>query len=77
MNAEYVERYIVSWLSGYAEGCGSKGFDVGISGGVDSAVVSSLCALTGLPTLCVELPINQAASQVGRAAEHARVCDMM
>ena len=65
-----IEEYIVSWLSGYAAGCGSKGFVVGISGGVDSAVVSSLCALTGLPTLCVELPIHQAASQVSRAAEH-------
>lgn len=70
MNVESVERYIVSWLSGYAAGCGSKGFVVGISGGVDSAVVSSLCARTGLPTLCVELPIHQAASQVSRAREH-------
>lgn len=70
MNCESVARYIVSWLSGYAEGCGAKGFVVGISGGVDSAVVSSLCALTGRPTLCVELPIHQAASQVSRAAEH-------
>ncbi|MBR5829739.1 MAG: NAD(+) synthase [Tidjanibacter sp.] len=72
MNAEYVERYIVSWLSGYAAGCGSKGFVVGISGGVDSAVVSALCARTGLPTLCVTLPIHQAPSQVSRADEHIR-----
>lgn len=70
MNYEEVEKYIVSWLSGYAAGCGSKGFVVGISGGVDSALVSTLCARTGLPTLCVELPIHQAASQVSRAAEH-------
>lgn len=70
MKKQEIVEYIVSWLSGYAAGCGSKGFVVGISGGVDSAVVSSLCALTGLPTLCVELPIHQAASQVSRAAEH-------
>lgn len=69
-NVEGVVDYIVSWLSGYAAGCGSKGFVVGISGGIDSAVVSALCARTGLPTLCVELPIHQAASQVSRAAEH-------
>lgn len=70
MNCESVAKHIAAWLADYAEKCGSKGFVVGISGGVDSAVVSALCALTGLPTLCVELPIHQAASQVSRAAEH-------
>ena len=70
MNCKAVAEYIVSWLSGYVAGCGAKGFVVGISGGVDSAVVSALCARTGLPTLCVELPIHQAPSQVSRAAEH-------
>lgn len=71
-NVEGVVDYIVSWLSGYVAGCGAKGFVVGISGGIDSAVVSALCARTGLPTLCVELPIHQAASQVSRAAEHVK-----
>src|SRR5690606_27217611 len=36
----------------------------------DSAVTSVLCARTGLPTLCVEMPIHQAADQVQRAREH-------
>jgi NAD+ synthase len=31
----------------------------GISGGVDSAVTSTLCAQTGLKVLCVEMPIHQ------------------
>ncbi|WP_445721138.1 NAD(+) synthase, partial [Flavobacterium sp.] len=43
---------------------------VGISGGIDSALTSSLCAQTGLPTLCVEMPIHQAESHVNRANEH-------
>ena len=47
-----------------------KGFVVGVSGGIDSAVTSTLCAKTGLPTLCIELPIHQAESQVNRANEH-------
>ena len=47
-----------------------KGFVVGISGGIDSAVVSVLCAKTGMPTLCVEMPIHQAISQVSRGKEH-------
>ena len=70
MNCEKVTAQIVGWLKDYVGRCGSKGFVVGISGGVDSAVVSALCARTGLPTLCVELPIHQAAAQVSRAAEH-------
>ena len=70
MNNEKVASQIIGWLTDYVGRCGSKGFVVGISGGVDSAVVSALCARTGLPTLCVELPIHQAAAQVSRAAEH-------
>ena len=62
--------YIVDWLKSYAFNTGMNGFVVGISGGVDSALTSSLCARTGLPTLCVSMPIHQAASQVGRANEH-------
>ena len=61
--------YIVNWLREYAQNAGVKGFVVGISGGIDSALTSTLCAETGLPTLCVEMPIHQAESQVSRAKE--------
>ena len=47
---------IVAWLSDYAEKSGRKAWVVGVSGGVDSALVSTLCAMTGLPTHCVILP---------------------
>ncbi|WP_271406177.1 NAD(+) synthase [Tenacibaculum soleae] len=72
MNASKVSEHIVQWLKNYATNSGVNGFVVGISGGIDSAVTSTLCALTGLPTLCVELPIHQAASQVNRANEHIK-----
>lgn len=62
--------YIVNWLETYAKNARVKGFVVGISGGIDSAVVSALCAKTGYPTLCVEMPIHQAESQVSRGREH-------
>lgn len=65
-----VTQHIVEWLKHYAQESGIKGFTIGISGGIDSAVTSTLCALTGLPLLCVEMPIHQAASQVSRAKEH-------
>lgn len=70
MNTEKVIDYIVNWLKDYATNAGVNGFVVGVSGGIDSAVTSTLCAKTGLPTLCVEMPIHQAKSHVTRAQEH-------
>jgi len=70
MNTEKVAEYIINWLKEYATNAKTNGFVVGVSGGVDSALTSTLCAKTGLPTLCVEMPIHQAESQVSRAEEH-------
>ncbi len=70
MNAERVAEYIVNWLLEYAKNENVNGFVVGVSGGIDSAVTSTLCAKTGLQTLCVEMPIHQAENQVTRANEH-------
>ena len=70
INSEKIVNHIVSWLKLYAETAKVKGFVVGISGGIDSALVSTLCAKTGLPTWCVEMPIHQAESHVVRAKEH-------
>ena len=68
--AEKINQHIVKWLLDYATNAKVKGFVVGISGGIDSALTSTLCAQTGLPTLCVEMPIHQAESHVNRANEH-------
>ncbi|MGH2664944.1 NAD(+) synthase [Flavobacterium sp.] len=70
LNTEKVNTHIVNWLKTYAENAKATGFVVGISGGIDSAVTSTLCAQTGLTTLCVEMPIHQAQSHVNRAQEH-------
>jgi NAD+ synthase len=70
MNASKITEYIVNWLKDYATKAKMDGFVVGVSGGLDSAVTSSLCAMTGLKTLCVEMPIHQAKSQVSRGREH-------
>jgi NAD+ synthase len=70
IQVEKVNTHIVNWLKTYAENAKVNGFVVGISGGVDSAVTSTLCAQTGLPTLCVEMPIHQAPSHVSRGREH-------
>jgi NAD+ synthase len=70
MNTEKVASHIISWLKDYAEKSNVKGFVIGVSGGIDSALTSTLCAKTGFPTLCVEMPIHQADTQVSRAEEH-------
>jgi NAD+ synthase len=70
MQTEKVINHIVNWLKDYATNAKVNGFVVGISGGIDSAVTSTLCAKTGLDVLCVEMPIHQAASHVTRAQEH-------
>lgn len=70
MQTEKVVDHIVNWLKDYAVNADIKGFTIGISGGIDSAVTSTLCAKTGLDLLCLEMPIHQAESQVTRASKH-------
>ena len=85
MQSPVIIEYIVNWLRDYASQSNSKGFVVGVSGGIDSAVVSTLAARTGLPTILLEMPIHQKADQIARAQEHiniltntyAQVCDML
>lgn len=70
MKTQKIAEHIIEWLKTYASKADVKGFVVGVSGGIDSAVTSTLCALTGLPTICVEMPIHQHPDQVNRAQEH-------
>lgn len=63
---------IPEWLRNYADHADLKGFVIGISGGIDSAVVSTLCASTGLPTIAASLPIysHKGKEQLNRATKH-------
>ena len=70
IQVDKVNTQIVNWLKTYAENSKVNGFVIGISGGVDSAVTSTLCAQTGLQVLCVEMPIHQAQTHVARGREH-------
>ncbi len=70
MQTEKVIDKIVGWLKDYATKTGVKGYVIGVSGGVDSGVVSTLCAMTGLDVLAMEMPIRQQKDQVNRAQEH-------
>jgi len=58
-----LEDRIVKWISDYCLYYKIKNLVVGISGGIDSSVVSTLCALTGIKTYVVGMPINQLENQ--------------
>lgn len=62
--------HITAWLKTYCEQAGLKGFVVGVSGGIDSALTSTLCAETGLPLICLNMPIYQAQNQRARSNDH-------
>ena len=70
MDTQAVSAHIVQWLRDYAAAARARGFAVGVSGGVDSAVVSALAARSGLDVLLLEMPIRQQADQVSRAQQH-------
>ncbi|EOB59902.1 NAD synthase family protein, partial [Neisseria meningitidis 97018] len=72
MDTQAVITHIVRWLDEYAARANAKGFVVGVSGGIDSAVVSALAARTGRTTLLLDMPIRQHPDQLERARLHIR-----
>ena len=58
-----LENKIVTWLKGYATNYNIKAFVVGVSGGIDSAISSTLAAKTGLPVYALGMPIHQKEDQ--------------
>jgi NAD+ synthase len=70
MQTGEVIGYIVEWLRSYCEKSGLRGFVVGISGGIDSAVTSTLCAKTGRMVMALNMPIYQAYEQLNLSDRH-------
>ena len=70
MNTKEVIEHIKNWLSSYHSQSSTKGFVIGVSGGIDSALTSTLVAETNIPLLCIEMPINQNKNQVSRGKNH-------
>ncbi|MFW6080420.1 MAG: NAD(+) synthase [Desulfosalsimonas sp.] len=70
MQTRRVIDYIIDWMRRYAADAGVNGFVVGISGGIDSAVTSTLCAETGFSVIALNLPIRQAENQKSLAESH-------
>lgn len=61
---------IVEWLIKYSNTSNTNGFVVGVSGGIDSALTSTLCAMTGKKTIVVSMPIHQETTQHSRSIKH-------
>lgn len=70
MKKQKVIDHIVTWLKQYSEQSNTNGFVVGISGGIDSALTSTLCALTGKRVVCLNMPIHQIKAEYDRGYEH-------
>jgi NAD+ synthase len=69
-NYSELETRIVSWLKGYALENNIKSFVIGVSGGIDSAVSSTLAAKTGLPVYALGMPIYQKEEQESLSDAH-------
>ena len=67
---EKVSKHIINWIDEYLNRSGMKGLVVGVSGGIDSALTSTLCAETGRNVTCIEMPIYQNKDQVSRSKKH-------
>jgi NAD+ synthase len=65
-----VENHIINWLTSYLKKSSLNGFVIGVSGGIDSAVTSALCAKTGYPTIVLNMPIYQKSKQFDRSNNH-------
>ena len=70
MDSKKIIEQIVSWLKQYSENSKTEGFVIGISGGIDSAVTSTLCAMTGKKVIAVNMPIRQFKNEFDRSNEH-------
>ena len=65
-----LHKEITNWLSEYLHNNKLNSFVVGVSGGIDSALTSTLCALTGHETILVSMPIHQSKDELKRAENH-------
>ncbi len=72
MNSKNKISYIVNWIKNYTKTIKSEPVSliIGVSGGVDSALTSTLCAHTGLKTIAISMPIKQNSSQHDLSLRH-------
>ena len=74
MDVKKRAKIITDWINNYCDSASYKpeALVVGISGGIDSSVVSTLCANTGRKTIVLTMPIKQIKSQHDLSLTHAK-----
>ena len=74
MDVKKRKKIIVDWINNYCDNTSfkPKSLVVGISGGIDSSVVSTICALTNRRTIVLSMPIKQIKSQHDLSVEHGK-----
>ena len=72
MNAKEKINYISNWIEDYVKNMpvSAKSLVIGVSGGIDSSVSSTLSAMTGLRTIVLCMPIKQHKSQHDLSIKH-------
>jgi NAD+ synthase len=70
MKKKEIIEHIAGWLKDYSDNSRTDGFVVGVSGGIDSALTSTLCALTGKKVIVLNLPIRQFKQHFDLSNEH-------
>ena len=72
MEASKKVLFIKNWISNYIDSMPSKAESlvIGISGGIDSSVSSTLSAMTGLRTIVLSMPIKQKSNQHDLSQKH-------
>ena len=72
MNSSEKVKYISNWIKNYVDQMPTKAQSlvIGISGGIDSSVSSTLCAMTGLKTIVLTMPIKQKENQHDLSLKH-------
>jgi len=68
---EQLKTRIVNWIKDYYWKYNIKALVVGVSGGIDSAVVSTLCAETGFPTYVLTMPLHSKEGNTELSDAHA------
>ena len=72
MNLSEKTKFISNWIKNYVDQMPVKAQSlvIGISGGIDSSVSSTLCAMTGLKTIVLTMPIKQKENQHDLSLKH-------
>ena len=75
MNSTEKINFISDWIKTYVDQMPSKAESlvIGISGGIDSSVSSTLCAMTGLKTIVLSMPIKQKENQHDLSLKHQKL----